>query len=162
MATTDEKGGKPMSDDIDLFEDDESGDLPKKLRQQIKALQKERESLTEQLSSFQKKERQTNLSVALQEKGLNPKIAAFIPQDVEGEALDSWLDEYGDVFGSGSAKAEAEQAQPVIARDAAEAQAIRQMSQVDRGAPSMDTAQDLLSQIEGAASLEDLMKVIGR
>ena len=32
-------------------------------------------------------------------EGLNPKIAAFVPKDIEDEGLDAWLEEYGDVFG---------------------------------------------------------------
>ena len=154
-----------MSDtDIDLFEDDESSDLPKKLRKQIKELQKERDEMREQLTSFQQKERQSTLASTLTERGLNPKIAAFVPSDVEGEALDAWLDEYGDVFGAGSAtQAEGqEQAQPVIARDAADAQAIRQMSQADATSPPVGAPQDLLAQIDGAENMEDLMRALGR
>ena len=37
----------------------------------------------------------------LTSKGINPKVAAFIPQDLEAseEAVNNWLSEYGDVFG---------------------------------------------------------------
>ena len=34
-------------------------------------------------------------------KGINPKVAAFVPQDLDAseEAVTNWLNEYGDVFG---------------------------------------------------------------
>ena len=148
--------------DIDaiLDEDDESGsDLPKALRRKIKELQKQVSDLSEENVALKGAERKRTISESLQEKGLNPKIAAFVPQDLSAEQIDDWLNEYGDVFGQPAASTEA--AQPVIARDAAEAAAIRQMALAEQGGQPA-VSQDLLTQINNAESMADLMAALGR
>lgn len=140
-------------------EDDSTTDLPKALRRKIKELQKEISEMRDENTTLRSAERKRTIGATLQEKGLNPKIAAFIPQDLEGEQIDEWLNEYGDVFGQPVASGEAQE--PVIARDAAEAAAIRQMAAAEQGATPA-AAQDLLSQINNAESMADLMSALGR
>ena len=48
-----------------------------------------------------KEKRERTISEVLTARGVNPKISAFIPQDIDltEDSLSSWLTEYGDVFG---------------------------------------------------------------
>lgn len=151
-----------MSDTAyDIFEDDDDdlgSDLPKKLRKQIKILQAERDALAQENTALKGSERKRTLSESLQSKGLNPKIAAFVPQDLSAEEIDTWLEEYGDVFGMA---APAVDDAPVIARDAEHAAALRSMAAAERGGSPAPTV-DLLSQIENAEDMASLMKVLGR
>ena len=148
--------------DLDSILDDEddstSGDLPKVLRKKIKDLQKQYGELLEETTTLRGAERKRALSSALEGKGLNPKISAFVPQDLNAEQIDEWLTEYGDVFGQPAASTSSE---PVIARNAEEAAAIRQMALAEQGG-SPASAQDLLSQINGAESMDDIMRALGR
>lgn len=152
-----------MSDYADSIfdeDDDDNLDLPKKLRKQIKILQQENSSLKDENSSLKGSERKRTLSEALASKGLNPKIAAFVPGDLSAAEIDTWLEEYGDVFGASPA-ANAGSTEPVIARDAEQAAAIRQMAAVEQGG-SPATSLDLLAQIEGAEDMNALLGVLGR
>lgn len=85
-------------DDDDDFDVNESG--PANLRKALKKAEKDRKMLEEQLSSLKSSLRQRSVKDVLEAKGVNSKIAAFIPADVEApEAIAAWLDEYADVFG---------------------------------------------------------------
>jgi uncharacterized protein YdaT len=146
---------------FDIFEDDDDdlgSDLPKKLRKQIKILQQERDALAEENTVLKGSERKRTITASLQSKGLNPKISAFVPQDLSEEEIDTWLEEYGDVFGV--ATPEASDA-PVIARDAEHAAALRSMAAAEKGAAPAASV-DLLSQIEGAEDMASLMQILGR
>jgi len=141
-----------------LDEDDDASDLPKALRKKIKELQKQIADLSEENKVLTASERKRVITVALEEKGLNPKIAAFIPADLSAEQIDEWLGEYGDVFGQPAASTSSE---PVIARNAEEAAAIRQMALAEQGGTPA-AAQDLLTQINNAESMADIFAALGR
>lgn len=147
--------------DYDYEDDDdfESSDLPKKLRRQIKELQKQVASLSEENGSMKGAERKRSIGSTLQEKGLNPKIAAFVPQDLSAEEIDTWLSEYGDVFGGGSPAAPQEGHEPQIVANAEQAAAIRQMANVEAAGSSAPSG-DVLAQIANAQNMDELMAVI--
>ena len=86
----------------DFEETPRSGDdVVKKLRRAERMQSKRVKELEAELSSLRKFQRDANVSKVLTEKGINPKIAAFIPSDMDTseESLTSWLEQYGDVFG---------------------------------------------------------------
>lgn len=140
-----------MSTEYDEFDDVDS-ELPKKLRAKIKELQKENEDLNQRFESLNKETRKRTLTEALESRGLNPKIAAFVPSDVEGEALDEWLGEYGDVFGGQQAAG---------AVEPQEAAAVRQMDAAESGAPSnAPSPQDILESIQNAENMDELMGIL--
>jgi len=87
-------------DDEDDF-DTESNDVLGQLRKANKAKEKQLKEIQEELSSLRKDKRDRTISEVLTARGVNPKISAFIPQDIDltEESLSSWLAEYGDVFG---------------------------------------------------------------
>jgi hypothetical protein len=86
-------------DDID-FEDGPQ-DVVKQLRKVNRTLEKRLKELEQEAHSLKSQTRQRTVKDVLTSKGVNPKIAAFIPQDLDAteEAVNNWLNEYGDVFG---------------------------------------------------------------
>lgn len=82
-------------------EDDLSGsDLVKKLRKQVSEMSKALKERDSQLEEFYTVSREQSIASALEEIGVNPRIAAFIPDEIEDmDGLQEWLGEYGDVFG---------------------------------------------------------------
>jgi hypothetical protein len=141
-------------DDLDDFD----GDLPKKLRAQIKQLSKERDALTEELNGFRQQQRTRVIGDVLASRGVNPKVARYVPQDIEvtEESVAAWLAENEDVFGVQSAPAaqqEAPQAPPP------EADPFRRMAAVEQNG-QLPSPGDLLSKIESAQSEEELFQML--
>jgi hypothetical protein len=85
--------------DEDDFEDD-SNDIPQ-LRKANKQKDKQLKEIQAELAELRKEKRERTIKETLSSRGVNPKIAAFIPQDIDltEESLSNWLNEYGDVFG---------------------------------------------------------------
>jgi len=136
-------------------EDDYSGtDLVKKLRKQIDGLQKqlkEKESLIEEFTTYS---HEATVGEILDSFGLNPRIAQFIPSEVEADAdaIAEWLNEYGDAFGI-EAVEEGGEASP-------DAQEYERMSNFEDGDVDPYIGQDLQSRINNVGSKEELMKII--
>lgn len=81
---------------------DNPTDLVKQLRKQLRMEQKRAKELEQKVSEYSTKERQSVISKVLEERGVNPKVAKLIPSDVDASdanALNAWLEEYGDAFG---------------------------------------------------------------
>jgi len=146
-------------DDDDLDMDEETpqrstgDDLVKKLRKADRAKEKRIRELEAQLNELTTKERKSLVQSVLSERGINPKIAAFIPTDIDftPEAINTWIEEYADVFGIQTQNA-TEPVNPQLA----------QLRQIDNIAASAAPAlaESLLSQINNADSYDELMKVI--
>ena len=142
--------------EYDIEEDnDYSGtDLVKKLRKQIDGLQKqlkEKESLIEEFTTYS---HEASVGEILESFGLNPRIAQFIPSEVEADAdaIAEWLNEYGDAFGI-EAVEEGGEASP-------DAQEYERMSNFEDGDVDPYIGQDLQSRINNVGSKEELMKII--
>ena len=80
------------------FEEEDNGsgtDLVKKLRKQIDALTKQVKERDEILAEYTTMSHEASVGEILEQFGLNPRIAAFIPEDVqadEDECCDSWVE----------------------------------------------------------------------
>jgi hypothetical protein len=87
-------------DDEEDFELD-SNDAFSQLRKANKQKEKQLKEIQAELSELRKEKRDRTIKETLTSRGVNPKIAAFIPQDIDltEESLSTWLSEYGDVFG---------------------------------------------------------------
>lgn len=92
--------------EYDDDEQDERGDGPADLRKAHRAATKELKALKaslaekdEKIAALSKRVRSIDI-VDLLPKGVSPKVAKLIPENVEptAEAVKAWLDEYGDVF----------------------------------------------------------------
>lgn len=138
------------------FEEEDAGsgtDLVKKLRKEIDRLSKqikERDDILEEITAYS---HEASVGEILESFGLNPRIAAFIPEDVEADedAVAEWLNEYGDAFGI-EAVEEGEQSP--------DAQAYEQMSDFDNGDIDPYIGQDLASRIANASSPEELSNLL--
>jgi hypothetical protein len=95
----------------------------------------------------------------LQAKGINPKIAAFIPQDIDTseEAINGWLNEYGDVFGS-TQNANSEQASNNNSLDVSANARINQVVSTGQ-VPEVDS--DAMAKILAAGNADELNRILG-
>lgn len=138
-------------------DDDNTTDVVSQLRKVNRALEKRAKELEQELSGLKTQTRQRTVKDVLQAKGLNPKIASLIPQDVEptDEALNQWISEFGDVFGIQQPTEE----KPVEKSPEVKAQA-RINNMVATGtAPDID--EDAFAKIANAKSKEDLDILLG-
>ena len=89
-------------DDFDTPAQAADGDnLVKQLRKAAKQKDKELAELKAQFESLNKAQRERAIKDALASRGVNSKIASFIPQDIDPteESVSKWLEDYADVFG---------------------------------------------------------------
>jgi hypothetical protein len=141
----------------DDFETNDSNDLVKQLRKANKQKEKELAELKEQFQSLSKAQRERAIKDALASRGVNGKIAAFIPQDIDPteESVSKWLEDYSDVFGIQQAEAPAK---PNV--DPAQAAAYQRMtSAVDQGVTPEFQA-DIHRRLLNANSREELDEII--
>lgn len=143
------------------YEDDEddytteSNDLVKQLRKAAKQKDKELAELRAQFGEVSKAQRERNIKDVLESRGVNSKIAKFIPSDLDPteESLSKWLDDNGDVFGFAP-----ESNQPVV--DPAQAAAYKKMNSVTEQGLTPDASEDIMRKLLNANSKEELDEVI--
>ena len=76
-------------------------DLLKQLRKELKNKTRALTELETQLGSVRASQREATIKSVLETKGVNQKIAKFIPSDIDTspEVISNWVDENADVFG---------------------------------------------------------------
>jgi hypothetical protein len=143
--------------DVDYGDTETAGDdKPKGLRSQLEATLEENKTLKQELANLQSAARERSVTETLKAKGVNPKIAKFIPADVASEEqVSTWLTENADVFGftvtDTPAGENASQADTPVA-DSADVQAARQLQGLSQQAAPPSIVADLESRIAGAKS----------
>jgi hypothetical protein len=137
---------------------DTSTDVVSQLRKVNRALEKRAKELEQELSGLKTQTRQRTVKDVLQAKGLNPKIAAFIPQDVDTseEAISAWVDEYGDVFGVQPA-----QTNEAPVQKGPDLSAQNRMNNVVSTGSMPDIDDDMFAKVSGVKSKEDLDALLG-
>jgi DNA uptake protein ComE-like DNA-binding protein len=133
----------------------QNNDLVKQLRKANKQKEKELSELKAQFDGVSKAQRERAIKDVLEARGINKKVASFIPSDIDPteESLSKWLTEYGDVFGI-----TAEPAQDIV--NPAQAAAYKKMnSAVDNGI-TPDSSDDMLKKILNTNSKEELDEVL--
>ena len=144
-------------DDDDFTTEDTSNDLVKQLRKASKQKDKELNELRAQFESLTKGQRERAIKDALAARGVNGKIAAFIPQDIDPteESVSKWLEDYADVFGIETGQT---QATPnVNPNDAA---AYKRMTNSADSGVSPEHNGDIMQRLMNANSKEELDEVI--
>ena len=142
-------------DDDFTQESNQNNDLVKQLRKANKQKEKELSELKAQFDGLSKAQRERAIKDVLEARGVNKKIASFIPSDIDPteESMSKWLNENGDVIG-----VTAEPTQDVV--DPAQAAAYKKMnSAVDNGL-TPDSSDDMLRKILNTNSKEELDEVI--
>jgi chorismate mutase len=145
------------------YEDDEddftteSNDLVKQLRKANKQKEKELAELKAQFGEISKAQRERNIKDVLESRGVNSKIAKFIPSDIDPteESLSKWLDDNGDVFGFSATEPTN---QPAV--DPAQAAAYKRMNSVTEQGLTPDASDDIMRRLMSANSKEELDEVI--
>jgi len=144
----------------DEFDDfgDEGTDVVKQLRKVNRTLEKRAKELEQELKGLQSQTRQRTVKDVLQAKGINPKIATFIPQDIDTseEAINNWLNEYGDVFGVNS-NANSEQA----SNSSVDVSANTRINQVVSTGQVPEVDSDAMAKILSAGSADELNRILG-
>jgi hypothetical protein len=154
-------GEGPMSNydyEDDDFDMDSSGnDLVKQLRKQLKAKEKELSEKDSALNNLSKTQRERAIKDALASRGVNSKIAAFIPQDIDPteESVSKWLEDYADVFGY-----ESNQTQATPNVNPADAAAYKRMTNTVETGVSPEHNDNIMQKLMNANSREELDEVI--
>lgn len=155
-----------MSDNRDNYwEDEEDEDTPtggfesdtdlvKKLRKALKAEQRKNKDLETSYGELTKAQKERILKDVLASKGVNQKIAQFIPSDIEAseDAISAWLDSNGDVFGYTPSE------KPAVNQD--DINSLRKMDAVLTGAETSASSDDLMNRIAGASSEEEILSIL--
>jgi len=144
-------------DDDDFSIEDKANDLVKQLRKANKQKEKELAELKSQFENLSKAQRERAIKDALASRGVNSKIAAFIPQDIDPteESVSKWLSDYSDVFGIDT---ESNQATPNV--DPRQAKQYQKMTQAVDAGSSPDGSDDIMRRLLNANSREELDEVI--
>lgn len=141
-------------DDVTVASFDSDTDLVKKLRKALKVEQRRNKDLESSLGELTKSQRERVLKDVFASRGVNPKVATFIPNDLDAseEAISSWLEQNADVFGI--------ELQPRKEIDSKDVASLRQMDNVTTGALSPDKAEDLGIKIQSAQSADEILNLI--
>jgi len=138
-------------EDTEQYDFTSDTDLVKKLRKALKAEQKKAKDLESSLGELTKAQRERVLKDVLTSKGVSMKVAQFIPKDLDAseDAINSWLEENGDVFGFTVEKKPAVQERDIAS--------LRQMDAVTQGAFAPERADEILMKIDNAESADELL-----
>ena len=143
-------------DEDDITQDDSPNDLVKQLRKASKQKDKELAELRSQFDSLSKGQRERAIKDALAARGVNSKIAAFIPQDIDPteESVSKWLEDYADVFGIEVSQTQTPNVNP------ADAAAYKRMTNSADSGASPEHNGDIMQKLMNANSKEELDEVI--
>lgn len=132
-----------------------SDDVLKKVRRAERAKDKQLKELQAELEGLRRFQREATISQVLAEKGVNPKVAKFIPADIEmsSDSISNWLTDNGELFGvAAPVQQSAEQSENFAA--------LRQIDAVTSGAISPDDVNDAFNIMNNASSAEELLNFL--
>jgi len=137
---------------VNVYESDT--DLVKKLRKALKVEQRKNKELETSFSEITKAQKERILKDVLSSKGVSPKIAQFIPADIEAseDAISAWLDSNGDVFGYTPTEK-----QKVNQEDIS---SMKKMDAVLTGAETPISSDDLQNRIANADSEDEIISIL--
>lgn len=143
-------------DDFELDSEPASGNAVKELRKANRAKEKALKEMQAELEQLRQDRRQRTIKEVLGARGVNDKIAKFIPQDIDSdeESVSRWLDENADVFGFEASN------KPEANVDPADKQAYQRMQNTVNNGAAAGPQQDLLNRILTAESPEELTKLL--
>jgi hypothetical protein len=145
-------------DEFDTTEDTSvstNNDLVKQLRKANNAKEKELAELQAKMGDLSKAQRERAIKDVLEARGVNKKIASFIPSDLDPteESLSKWLDDNSDVFGLST-----ESNQDNV--DPAQAAAYKKMNQAVNNGLTPDSNDDIMKRLLNAETPEQLAEVM--
>ena len=129
---------------------------PAELRKALKKAQKEREAIEAELNKMRSDMRARQVKDVLASKGVPDKLAKLIPSDVDTpEQIDSWLNEYSDVFGM---QKQEEPVQPTVDEETVKAN--QRINQSTSTAQMPSGEQNAYQKLMGVKSKEELDQII--
>jgi hypothetical protein len=145
-------------EDEDDFDTNDSSDLVKQLRKAAKQKDKELAELRSQFEGLSKAQRERTIKDALERRGVNQKISAFIPQDIDPteESVSKWLEDYADVFGIELGQNQTTNVDP------ADIAAYKKMTGTADAGLSPERGADVMSRLMNANSKEELDDIIAQ
>jgi hypothetical protein len=145
-------------DEDDDYTQDSSNDLVKQLRKAAKQKDKELAELRAQFEGLSKAQRERAIKDALERRGVNQKIASFIPQDIDPteESVSKWLEDYADVFGIDAGQNQTAKVDP------ADIAAYKRMTGTADAGLSPERGADVMSRLMNANSKEELDEIIAQ
>ena len=143
-------------DDFGTTETSQSNDLVKQLRKAAKQKDKELAELRDKFEGLSKAQRERSIKDALERRGVNTKIASFIPQDIDPteESVSKWLEDYADVFGIDLGQNQTTNVDP------ADIAAYKKMTGTADAGLSPERGADVMSRLMNANSKEELDDII--
>ena len=143
-------------DDTTTGESNTSNDLVKQLRKAAKQKDKELAELRSQFEGLSKAQRERSIKDALERRGVNQKISAFIPQDIDPteESVSKWLEDYADVFGIDLGQNQTANVDP------ADIAAYKKMTGTADAGLSPERGADVMSRLMNANSKDELDEII--
>jgi ABC-type transporter Mla subunit MlaD len=145
-------------DDDITTESSSSNDLVKQLRKAAKQKDKELAELRDKFDGLSKAQRERTIKDALERRGVNQKISAFIPQDIDPteESVSKWLEDYADVFGIELGQNQTTNVDP------ADIAAYKKMTGTADAGLSPERGADVMSRLMNANSKEELDDIIAQ
>ena len=143
-------------EDEDDFDTNDSSDLVKQLRKAAKQKDKELAELRDKFDGLNKAQRERSIKDALERRGVNQKISAFIPQDIDPteESVSKWLEDYADVFGIDLGQNQTANVDP------ADIAAYKKMTGTADAGLSPERGADVMSRLMNANSKDELDEII--
>jgi hypothetical protein len=144
-------------DEFDYEDDDDTqvqpqgNDLIKQLRRAKRSDEKRIKEMEAELQSLRSAQRDFNVTRVLESEGVNPKIAKYIPADIqEPDAVKAWLEANAEDFGLVRQEPKAQ----------VDWQSMENMDSVLDGASSTNGYDDQFNALANVQSRDDLMKLI--
>jgi hypothetical protein len=130
----------------------------KGLRGQLEQALADKKALEAEVAELRGKARQTEVSNVLTAKGVNPKVAKFIPADVEGEeGISKWLEENADLFGATPQDDDTQQQDAGIAPEVKESAS--RLQNLGSSAQSPSKLADIEARMASAQTAEELQEL---
>ena len=128
-------------------------DLVKKLRKALKAEQRRAKELETNLGELSKTQKERILKDVFTSRGVNAKIAAFVPNDIEAteEAISSWIDQYADVFGI-------QQDAPKVSQE--DIASMQKMNNLLTNADAPGASDDIANRLANATSEDEILTIL--
>jgi hypothetical protein len=146
--------------DFDFESEPESGNAVKELRKANRAKEKALKEMQAELETLRQDRRNRTIKEVLGARGINDKVAKFIPQDIDSdeESVSRWLEENADVFGFEVSN------KPEANVDPADMKNYQRMQSAVNSSASAGAQQDLMNKIlstEDPVELKRLLETSG-
>lgn len=139
---------------VTFTQEEENSPLVRQLRKQLKAEKKRAKELETKYQDLTVAQKERILKDVLTSRGLNPKIASYVPADVETspDAINAWLDSNGDVFGIKASD------KPSIPEG--DINELQKMDRTITGAESSSSSDSIEMRLANATSEEEILSIL--